>query len=105
MNLVIIGPFGYNLFYWKHYKKIIFKCVNSAVGPMNSTLCLLHSESMCGYCSYTLKKKKKNVQKQNADVNPNPTYKSTIGNIYCTNQDHYVKCYIWENQIMLTYAS
>ena len=44
----------------KHCNKIIFKCVNSAlgpivniflnklvVGPVNSTLCLLYSESMC----------------------------------------------------------
>ena len=44
----------------KHCSKIIFKCVNSAVGPIfnifmnkvvvgpvNSALCLLYSESMC----------------------------------------------------------
>ena len=45
----------------KHCNKIISKCVNSAVGPIfnifflnklvigpvNSALCLLHSESMC----------------------------------------------------------
>ena len=44
----------------KHYSKVIFKCVNCAVGaifniflnkvvvgPVNSALCLLYSESMC----------------------------------------------------------
>ena len=34
-----LGPFGYNLFLlktenWKHYSKIIFKSVNSAVEPI-----------------------------------------------------------------------
>ena len=30
---------------WKYCSKIIFKCVNSTVKPVNSALCLLHSES------------------------------------------------------------
>ena len=51
----------------KHYSKIIFKCVNSAlgpilniflnkvvVGPVNSALCLLYSESMCTNSAVTV---------------------------------------------------
>ena len=32
---------------WKHCSKIIFRCVNSVVGLVNSAFCLLHSECMC----------------------------------------------------------
>ena len=42
---------------WKHCSKIIFKYVNSIVGPVNSAFCLLHSESM--WCYYSRAKKKK----------------------------------------------
>ena len=66
----------------KHCSKIIFKCVNSAlgpvfntffflkkvlVGPVNSALCLLHSESMCmnnAATIHTCWKKKKKKKKQ-----------------------------------------
>ena len=65
---------------WKHCKKIIFKCVNSAVGPIfnffflnkvvvgpvNSALCLLYSESMCMNSAVTIhtlwEKKKGNMK-------------------------------------------
>ena len=36
---------------WKHYSKIIFKCVNSIVRPVNSVFCPLHSKIMWYYCS------------------------------------------------------
>ena len=68
----------------KHCSKIIFKCVNSAVGPIfkifqknvvvgpvNSALCLLYIESMCMNSAvtvhYALKKKWK-LKTQNADA-------------------------------------
>ena len=79
---------------WKHCSKIIFKCVNSAtgpifnifffqnnvvVGPVNSALCLLYSESMCMSSAVTIhtlwkkKKKKGNVKlKTHTRNNPNP---------------------------------
>ena len=62
---------------WKHCSKIIFKCVNSIVGPifnifliheqcinsakqyMNSAKQCVNSEPMWGYCSRAVKKKKK----------------------------------------------
>ena len=43
---------------WKHYSKIIFKCVNSVVRPVNSAwtvceqcFCPLHNKFMWSYCS------------------------------------------------------
>ena len=68
----------------KHYSEIIFKCVNSSlgpifniyfflkkvlVGPVNSALCLLHSESMCMNSAVTIhlrwkKKKEKKRRKR-----------------------------------------
>ena len=44
---------------WKYCSKIIFKCVNSIVGPVNSAFCFLHSKFMWCYYSYALGKKKK----------------------------------------------
>ena len=73
---------------WKHSNKIIFKCVNSTVGPVNSAwtvpfflcillmcdvtvheqcLCPLHSAHMWCYCSCAEKKK---CGFGNADPNP-----------------------------------
>ena len=81
-----MGPFGLNLLLlklktknWKHCSKIIFKYVNSIVGPVNSTwavhkqymnnvfgLCIVKS------CDFTVhakkKKKKKNMITQNVDA-------------------------------------
>ena len=75
---------------WKHFSKIIFKCVNSAVGPIfnifflnkvvvglvNSALCLLHSESMCmnnAVIVHTrLKKKKKGNMKLKTQMRNRP---------------------------------
>ena len=71
---------------WKHCNKIIFKCVNSAVGPIfniyfflnkvvvgpvNSALCLLHCESMCMKSVVTVHmrwKKNWKHETQNVDV-------------------------------------
>ena len=56
----------------KHYSKVIFKCLNSAVGPIfniflkkgvvgpvNSALCLLYSESICMNSAVTIHMRKK----------------------------------------------
>ena len=55
---------------WKNHSKIIFKCVNSVVGPVNSTwtvrnnvFCLLHSKFM--WCYYwRARGKKKGLKTQ-----------------------------------------
>ena len=69
----------------KHCSKIIFKCVNSIVGPifnffflnkvvvgaMNNALCLLHNESICMNRTVAVnkcRKKKKKRETQNADA-------------------------------------
>ena len=72
-----MGPFGLNLLLlklktenWKHCSKIIFKCINSVLGPVNSTWAVhkqymnnvfgpLHGKIMWFYCSRKKKKKKK----------------------------------------------
>ena len=75
---------------WKYCSKIIFKCMNSAVGPIlnflnawtvqlqcvNSDFCLLHSKFMWFYCSCAGKKRKtktENVrQKHKRQIQCNP---------------------------------
>ena len=63
---------------WKHCSEIIFKCVNSIVGPiliffirkqcMNSVKQCVNSKPMWGYCSRAGKKKKKKKKAENVDA-------------------------------------
>ena len=75
-----MGPFGLNLLLlklktenWKHCSKIIFKCINSVLGPVNSTWAVhkqymnnvfgpLHGKIMWFYCSRKKKKKRENAK-------------------------------------------
>ena len=61
---------------WVHSQLLNYLKKQGIVGPVNSALCLLHSESMCMTSAVTVHmrwKKKWKRETQNADVNkPNP---------------------------------
>ena len=56
---------------WKHYSKIIFKCVNSTVGPVNSAL-VSCTVNPCDVTVHALKKTKNKKRKRVwKNMNPN----------------------------------
>jgi len=100
------GPFGYNLFLlklkienWKHYNKIIFKCVNSTVGPifniffflMNSAETVVNSAWPVHYLLKAVAHESKK-KKENANVKRSSTWIQTlIYNLSKQNSNYFKK--------------
>ena len=75
LNLLLLKLKNKN---WKYYNKIIFKCVNSIVGPVNSTWIVFFVSwivKSCDITVHTQKKKSKNVKRiRHFQWNPNGYY-------------------------------
>ena len=74
---------------WKHYSKIILKCVNSIVGPIFLYFLMreqyVNSEPMWGYCSCAEKKKDKTWKwKRKFKHNANTHYVSYYNWLFIT---------------------
>ena len=95
------GPFGLNLLLlklktenWKHCSKIIFKCVNSVVWPVNNVFCPLHSKIMWFYCSRVGKKKKNRKRKTWTQVLVETKWALRV----CLNRTYFAETENWKHE-------